>query len=81
MRRILSINPTLFTVYIASAMPMENTIEEQEDIPRDNEYLTVYDPKLQRWVHPLEKEEELDHQVLDDVARNPANNRYFLFTR
>ncbi|XP_028161551.1 pancreatic lipase-related protein 2-like [Ostrinia furnacalis] len=65
------------TAYIASALPLENdVIGVEKTYPRFIEF-----PDGEGKMHTVDLEAEPDWKILDEITRNPANNRYFLFTR
>ncbi|XP_063830082.1 lipase member H-A-like [Ostrinia nubilalis] len=65
------------TAYIASALPLENdVIDVEKTYPRFIEF-----PDGEGKMHTVDLEAEPDWKILDEITRNPANNRYFLFTR
>ncbi|KAL0821168.1 hypothetical protein ABMA28_005787 [Loxostege sticticalis] len=65
------------TAYIATAVPLQdNDIGVEKAYPRFIEF-----PDGEGNMHTVDLEAEPDWEVLSEVQRNPANNRYLLFTR
>ncbi|KAG6441562.1 hypothetical protein O3G_MSEX001873 [Manduca sexta] len=63
------------TAYLANAGPAPL----QESIGQYSRYIQVYDEDGN--AHQVDLEAVPDHSLLSEVARNPANNQYNLFTR
>lgn len=65
-----------FLAYTASAVPVNSEFSEDREYPRFIEF-----PDGEGVMHTVDLEAELDHELLDEISRNPANNIYLLFTR
>ncbi|XP_035447526.2 pancreatic triacylglycerol lipase-like [Spodoptera frugiperda] len=66
----------IVTVYAASAVPVNSDYSEDRVYPRFIEF-----PDGEGVMHTVDLEAEPDMDLLDEIARNPANNKYFLYTR
>lgn len=66
----------IFPVYAASAVPVNSDYSEDRVYPRFIEF-----PDGEGVMHTVDLEAEPDMDLLDEIARNPANNKYFLYTR
>ncbi|CAD0202238.1 unnamed protein product [Chrysodeixis includens] len=65
-------------LYTASAVPQPVVSEFSMDreYPRFIEF-----PDGDGVMHPVDLEDEVDYELIDDITRNPDNNKYLLFTR
>uniref|UniRef100_A0A2A4K4B9 Lipase domain-containing protein n=1 Tax=Heliothis virescens TaxID=7102 RepID=A0A2A4K4B9_HELVI len=66
----------IITVYTASAVPVTSEYSEDRTYPRYIEF-----PDGEGNMHTVDLQAEPDVELLNEIARNPANNQYLLFTR
>lgn len=63
-------------VYTASAVPVTSDYSENRVYPRYIEFTNG-----EGVMHTVDLEAEPDMDLLDEIQRDPANNRYLLYTR
>lgn len=74
--KIVLHNPHFFAVYTAVAVPISSEYSEDRTYPRYIEF-----PDGEGIMHTVDLEAEPDMELLAEIERNPANNKYLLYTR
>lgn len=62
-----------FPVYTVCAVPVTSEFSMEREYPRFIEFDGV--------MHSVDLEDEVDYNLVDDITKNPNNNKYLLYTR